>query len=290
MAALPAKKELPVLATTMSIFTLFFAHWRYAIKIAWPWLLFLTILNVPLMEFSEGAVNPEGTAQKLSSAENTAFVLSTLVAMAGWSSIAVLWHRRLLRNEVLEGIPIDLSSRAGHYLLRFIFIVIIVIIPSVIIVLVSNERIKIDVLSIILRLVDAPENHLIFTLISIAITMILSIVSLRLSVALPAAALGEATVTPATAWSATSGHSFRLLIVFILSGSPAYIASLISFWITVKSGSHDSFVGALFLSFLSHATYFVWVMIGVTLLSVAYAVFIEERESETLTIKAIADS
>lgn len=275
---------------TKSVFTLFFEHWCYAIKIAWPWILLLAILYGPMLRLSEAALDSKGTAQDISLSQISAFLLATLVAMAGWSSIAVLWHRRLLRNENLPGFPVNLGPQARKYLLRFIFIAIAVIAPSIIIGVISSGKIETNIVNILVKLINDPESYPIFAFIGMILTMALTVISLRLSVALPAAALGEGEVTPGRAWSATSGNGFRLLIVFVLAGSPAYISSLLSFWLTVRSGWLDSLLGALLLSFLAQATNFVWVMIGVTLLSVAYAFLIEERGPDTLAIAATADA
>lgn len=287
MPAPETKKKLPILVTTKDLFVFLIENWRYAVRISWPWLALLVLVSLPatvatISTFGPDLTpDPERMAQQISRTQIASYIVGVFVAMAGWSSIAVLWHRRVLLGEDRSGWPISLGRHAGKYLLRFIFILLVVLVPSMLIAAVSDQKIQATAGGLIYMMMASGELNLILILASIVLSIILAIVSLRLSVSLPAAALGVKSIKPLVSWHATSGNSFRLLAIAILAGAPAFALNWLIFSLTVKTGWTQSSVGIVMLSVVSQAVNFIFVILGVTLLSLAYAFFLNVRPSET---------
>ena len=268
-------KKLPVLATAIDIYRLTLDHFAYAIRIAWPWVTLMVILDQPLMPILAVA----GDSKVLSGWQVLSAISWLIAAMAGWCSIAVLWHRRLLRNEAFGGVPVQLNARAGSYLLRVIYISVVVAIPAILIDLVTGQRLLVattldfDVYTMI----EATSRELPLLIGSLLVSAALIVVSLRLGVALPAAALNVTKISPSDAWSATAGNSGRILVIAFLASIPVLAVNFLLSWAEHSFLRVDANLSLLMFSVLWNVVRFGPIMLGVTLLSIIYAVLIEQR-------------
>ena len=280
-------KKLPILVTTKDVFIYLVDNWRYAVRISWPWLILMVLAYLPATAMtvsttSPGVVpDPETVAQQISGMEIASYIVGLLVAMAGWSSIAVLWHRHVLLGENLSGWPINLGRQARKYLGRFIFIALLVLVPSSLITFLSDQKIQANIGGVIYMMIASVEFDWIAILAGIALSIVFAIISLRLSVSLPAAALGVKSVKPMVSWHATSGNSMRLLAIAVLVGTPAFVVNWLVYLLIMKAGLGQFGVGILAFSALSQVVNFVFVILGVTLLSLAYAFFLNVRPSDS---------
>ena len=111
------------------------------------------------------------------------------------------------------------------------------------------------------------------------------IILLRLSVALPAVALDESKTGLGEAWSATKSNGIRLLVISITTAIPFTAAlELIEFaGRSVPPAGGLIVLHLVLLKPLSLAIELLSVLVAVTLLSLAYAFLIENREAGTTT-------
>lgn len=126
--------------------------------------------------------------------------------------------------------------------------------------------------------VGLAKKDFVWFFISLLVSAAIVIVSLRLSVALPAVALGDVKTTLSQAWDATAGNGLRLLAIAILISLPVLIIDglilRVEDGLLFETGSHASL---LLYSLLWTVVRSVPLLLGVSLLSVAYAELIEKR-------------
>lgn len=268
--------KLPIFATVNAVYKLTWHHVAYAIRISWHWCLLIIVLSrfiLPYMVIEDG--DP-----KLGGLEWGLLALWLAVYAAGWSSIAVLWHRRLLRDEAARGAPVRLDAFAWRYLLRFIFIVFSVGILTSLVETLSGDRFEIvnSLRGSVSELAELASRNPLLFLISLLISAAMIIISLRLSVALPAAAVGDVTNGPAVAWDATAGNGFRLLVIAMLVALPLLAVDSLVLQLEEPLTSSGELPGELLLLVISQVFSFLPLLLGVTLLSIIYATLIEKRE------------
>ncbi|MGH1483447.1 MAG: hypothetical protein ACRBM6_32900 [Geminicoccales bacterium] len=272
-------KKLPILATTRTVYELTFQHAGYAVRISWHWLLLIVVASLPLLSFM--TTNDENAHSFFAV---VLILLWAILLMAGWSSIAVLWHRRLLRHGEPKGLPIRLDACTAQYLRRFINIGVVLfvlaILARILARIIGGDQITLASLANqgIFDLVGLAKKDFVWFLISLLVSAAIVIVSLRLSVALPALALGDAKTTLDRAWNATAGNALRLLVIAILISLPVLIIDgLILRVEDVLLLETGSYAKALFYILLWTVVRPVPLLLGVSLLSVAYAELIEKR-------------
>lgn len=210
---------------------------------------------------------------------------------ASWSSIAVLWHRCLLRDEATGGVPIRLDAFAWRYLRRFIFILLLVSVLTVLVETFSGDRLEIfnSLRHSASGFADMSSGSPIWLLISLLMSAVMIIVSLRLSVALPAAAVGDENSGPAAAWDATAGNSFRLLVIAILAALPLLAVDNLVFRLEEPLTSDGKQLGELLHMVMFQVVSLLPLLLGVTLLSIVYAKLVEKRSISLTGISSYDD-
>ena len=183
-------------------------------------------------------------------------VLATLLYL--W--IAVAWHRFVLLDEVPNGaVPTFHQDRLLAYLGRGLQAGAVLL----------GAGIALFIISLILLMIGGPSPIAVLVIGFIALTIFL-LISYRLAPMLPAAAIGRP-VGVAAAWTATSGASGTILVLAAISA----IASLII----------DLPINLLKLMPAGVWLVFAWVgimgwvklMVGVSILTTLYGVYIEKR-------------
>lgn len=267
--------KLPIIATVNAVYKLTWHNVTYAIRISWLWC--VLIISLSQFIFPYLVIEDEGT--KFGRLEWGLLALWLIVYAAGWSSIAVLWHRRLLRDEAPGGVPIRLDAFAWRYLLRFIFIFCLVGILASLVEALSGDRFAIvnSIRGSVSGLAELAFENPLWFLISLLISAAMIMMSLRLSVALPAAAVGDVTNGPAAAWDATAGNSFRLLMIAILVALPLLAVDSLVSRLEAPLTSSGEPLSELLHIVISQVLSLFPLLLGVTLLSLVYAILIEKR-------------
>jgi hypothetical protein len=215
-----AAAKIPVWRTVGQAYTAWFEHFPELLRISWMWLILLlpvfaviSWVQIPsLVEIMTAALNKQPYVDEHPARTSIIGVIQQLLLLVPMASIAVAWHRLLLRD---EHVPVGRYLRAdsvvaGYALLAFLMAA-IVLVPNWIGVLVRGY--------VVGAMSTAGATVFFFgSVLSIVGLFIMS----RLSLALPPKALGGADVSLKDAWQSTKGNSWRLLFAYFLCLLPFF--------------------------------------------------------------------
>ena len=242
----------------------------FAFYISWPWILMLLPLNVAVNLYlvNHNLTDPtkyNGTASALT------FILSAANILV-YSSIAVNWHRFVL----LDDVPVGLQRlRLDGLTLRYFFNVI-----GIMFMVGLLAAICMVPVGILLAMFGGTLHGLPAFLFGLAILPIVGFLLVsfyRLSVKLPAVALGRTDFTFGNAWRATSDNFWQFLglfLLFLICTVIVLLALLMAAFIFRSFG-----LAGLSIS-LAMQVMVNWLMtiLGVTLLTSLYGFFVEGRD------------
>ena len=189
-------------------------------------------------------------------------VIDLLIMLPMLASIAVAWHRLLLRDEhVGAGTYFRLDGVVIGYAVVLFLIGLLPSVPQfleqILEIKKSNTASGLAVVSILLSIVS----------------IVAALIAARLSVILPAKALGQEQITLGTVWASTSKNTWRLFGGYILTAVVVGFATGIMMFLQSWFGSSRTTFTLVWT-----ALTFIWVlggMIGVGFLSLAYRHFFE---------------
>ncbi|MEM7045786.1 MAG: hypothetical protein AAF543_23495, partial [Pseudomonadota bacterium] len=167
------------------------------------------------------------------------------------------------------------DQRVWYYILRGILIGIIVGGTALLL--------AVPFIFIVSSFASAFTDSIAFFALVACLLIIVGLIAARLSIALPAIALNVPNFGLGDAWNATTGNSIRLLIVTSLPLVPLYLLA----WGLDATGTEQSdlFQGSPSLAVI-HLIYqvadFAFGLLGLTVLSLTYAFFVERRANDTL--------
>src|SRR5262245_47213698 len=237
-AAPAAPTKLPFWRTLGEAYGVWFKNLPELIGIAWIWMLVMAPIIglfmwwqapalIELMQNARaGRLDPNPGMTALAQAINVVIMLPIL------SSIAVAWHRLLLRDEHVGGLYLRLDSVVIGYAVLFFLIALLFQVPSFL----SQTYVAMT------QPPGATAYDIDLATIGVQfIGSILTIVGLffgcRLLLVLPAKAL-ERDISFGTAWAATRRNSWRLFWGYMLSLLPfAAIAVGVGYWLSVAQAS-----------------------------------------------------
>jgi hypothetical protein len=271
-ATAPAK--LPLWRTIGASYAIWFRNLPELIRITWIWLLIMVpILGLfmwwqapammdMMLHARAGKPDPNEGMTVLTQALNGIIVVPIL------SSIAVAWHRLLLRGERVTGPYLRLDSVVIGYAVLFFLLGL----------LPSAPQYLGQFYAALTQPPQATEIRLGGALVSMAGTM-LSLIAFfcacRLFMVLPAKALGQ-DVSFGTAWAATRKNNWRLFWGYLFCLMPmVIIGGVMGYWLTLAEPSRAT--AAIVWTVLS----LLWPligMVGVSFLSLAYRHFFERAD------------
>jgi hypothetical protein len=255
-------EKLPFWSTVGRSYAVWTKNLRELARMSWLWLVvtspFLALYGwwyLPTVFVSPSPV-PGGHPEPETALSIAWDVLDKLITLPMMTSIAVAWHRLLLRGE---------RGATATYL-RFDRIVISYGILAFVLYLITVAA---DVLRRMMGPYEPASIEGNVLNIGTAIVLFAAhYVSIRISVCLPATALGRQDVTPEAAWMATEGNGLRLMAGDLLTGLPAGLGAMIVFFVTSPGN-----VGV----WVCLSVLFVFAgMIQVGFLSIAYKYFFEQ--------------
>ena len=247
----------------------------FAFHISWPWVLILLPFNVATNLYlvmnglqTGSEPNPEMLGKFF--AVITPLVLASIVAYA---SIAVNWHRYVLLDEIARGWQrLRIDSLTWRYIGNFILIILVLIVGGIAVGLalgiggfLANAILGETVAAILL--IPALAALYVFAFVA----------AYRLSVKLPAVALGRSDFSLRNAWEETKGNSWRLLGLLILFFLCLMLVAVGMFAITYAFGLLGT-VGLSLAVAIQVMVNWVATILGVTLLTSLYGFFVEGRE------------
>jgi hypothetical protein len=247
-------RQLPVINAVSHSFSSMKDNLAFAFNISWPWMLVLMPLNtlIRLYPLSEGIK----IGQKPDAMAIALIILMGVVNILAYSSIAVNWHRYVLKDEVPVGVQrLRLDSLTHRYFLNAILIVIIIIVLA--------------------SLASIPTLF-VGPLFSLPFMPFVAVTFYRLSVKLPAIALDRDDFDFVNAWKSTQGNFlgfFGLFLILALLSIIVFIAMISAVYILKSFGVIGSCIFLLIQTMLNWIT----TIFGITILTSLYGYFVEER-------------
>ena len=200
----PNTYKLPVWKTIIDSYRITLSNLPALMRISWPWLIVL-IIGIAVLNW--GLWPLEQAARKADKGYSSIlFILTGLVSACIGSAIAVPWHRYVLLNEKSDGTSIALHNK--HVLRYFLWVAAMLAVFFMPVLAITGTTAP----------TNATDNDVEFILglvLSLAVSawwIAWMFVSPRLSLILPAIALGQSNVTLAGAWNATHKNTWRLAI------------------------------------------------------------------------------
>jgi hypothetical protein len=261
-------QKLPFWHTVGAAYLLWAKNLPELVRISWLWLVVmlpvLTIINwwqapyfLELLRSVDARVPPPDPVFGM-----LVQVIDLLIMLPMLASIAVAWHRLLLRGEHAgAGTYFRLDGIVIGYAVVLLLLGLLSLVPQfleqILEINKSNTASGLSVVSILLSIVS----------------IVVLLIAARLSVILPARALGQVQITPGMVWTATQKNTWRLFGGYILTGVVVGFATGMMLFAQSWFGS-----GRTTFTLVWTALTFLWVlggMIGVGFLSLAYRHFFE---------------
>lgn len=258
-------KKLPVLAAFAHALRSTVDNLNFAFHVGWPWMLVLLPIELAgnfyiWANSNEAAKVPRADVLLVS-------VVLGVVSLTAFSSIAVNWHRYILRDEIPQGTQrLRIDSTVRRYVGNILLISLILfacILP----------------IAIVLAFLSyGLGNSTALAMPVTALAVAAMAASYRLGVKLPAIALERQDFTLKDAWAVTEGNFLRILGLTLLYACLVLAAALLAGAIGYGMGEATGKV-ALAVSIAMHLIVnWIVTILGVTMLTSLYGFFVEGRE------------
>jgi len=235
------------------------ADWRNALKItgllyliyAIPALLLGLLFPVPK------STDPSAALGAIASFAPVGIITGLLMAVV-YVWLAVTWHRYILLDEQPSGqLPAFRQSEILSYAGNAILLWLITLAVFLVVGLVTSPLAFLGVLGAIL--------------ISVIIISIALIVGYRLGLVLPSRAIGQR-LTFGESWAATKGQNATILVLAVVSALAAVVIDIPAMVLAFLPG-----IGGILAMLWRLATGWVTILVGVSILTTLYGVFVEKR-------------
>jgi hypothetical protein len=201
-----ANPKLPLRDTIGLSYSAYFRNFPDVLRISWLWLAAAGILSWLLFSWIAGVMTAmnQGLAASKTAEVTVVQNLMGLADIFAGISIAVAWHRRLIPEEHpgLSGSNVATKS-VWRYAWIGLAIALVVIVPTLVL------SLPILVLSFPVATGGAPRFPMLFPVIFLLFVAAIG-VFLRLSLLLPARAVGDVNLTFKETWKRTRGNTWRL--------------------------------------------------------------------------------
>jgi hypothetical protein len=262
-------RQLPVTGALGHAFKSTLNNAAFAIHISWPWMAILLPLNVAanLYLILNGWADPEKADPRML----TVMLPLLALSLVAYASIAVNWHRYVLLDEVPQGwARLRLDGLMWRYIGNGLLIGVILAAGAIV------AAIVVTLASYVLGSVVGDVLALIVVPALIAVYAYVLVAAYRLSVKLPAVALGRTDFGLGQAWAATDGNFWQLLGLIVMFIACVFVAGLGVFLFSLLFGALGTFGLALALG-IQVLVNWVATILGVTLLTSLYGFFVEGR-------------
>lgn len=172
------------------------------LRIGLPWLLLPLVLEV--------VASAVGDAGLLVS------IAASIVALTGFSAMAMAFHRRIILGEPLVGPMAPLSLRVLRYLLTGVLVSILAAVPGAVL---------IGILGVLGLTGDGSVLGYLATAVGLVVAFL---VFARLQLAFPGIAIGDREVGLLGSWALTRGNGMRLLSGMLLTILPVLAAFVVA--------------------------------------------------------------
>jgi len=268
-----APRKLPVWRTVGACFATVARNFGQLLRITWLWLLIMLPAYAAVDWLIWWWTTVVGQQEEGIIAQAMT-MLPNVIELPALASIAVAWHRLVLREERVSGAFYLRLDRAVWWYALFLFVFFAVSVGPIVsgaippIALPDNS----DGLWAVLMSLGA----IFYVAAGLAIALL---VLPRVSLVLPAIALGEP-LSLADAWRATRGNTWRLAWASLLCSLPPFVPFVPLFWYA----DLDARTASVIIGTIFSLAYVLIVTIAVTLLSLAYRYFVRQPHGDAETV------
>jgi hypothetical protein len=269
-----AMQKIPVFKTFGNMVDSIIENLGAAFSMSWPWLLVLFPIRAAgdLYLLWNGVSKFKPAATDEIDVYSVTFTTAVLTAII-FSSIAVNWHRFILRNEVAEGSQrLRLDGLVWHY---FLFVVLIALLMSLV---VFGGVFGIALVSAVIYYASNALGILIGVFVGLPLVFLVFGMWARWSVKLVAIAMGNSDYTLSDAWRDTKGNTWRLTGLELLFGCVLMLIGTVNAGAEfVAAYGNSSLVAAVVAGVTVLVGWFSTLM-GITMLTSIYAFFVEKKQ------------
>ena len=261
-------RKLPVTGALNHAFRSTRDNAAFAFHISWPWMLVLLPFNVGGNLYL--ILNGLGASQEVEPRALAVMVPLFAVSIIAYASIAVNWHRYVLLDEVASGWQ---RLRIDSLMWRYIgngFLIGIILAGA------FAAGLGIALIGMVFGAVVGKAATVIVVPAMLALYAMVLVAAYRLSVKLPAIALGRHDFSLQDAWAATAENFWQLLALIVLFVACVFIAALGTFLVSYSFGTLGT-VGLSVALAIQVLVNWVATILGVTLLTSLYGFFVEGR-------------
>jgi len=239
----------------------------YAFRISWPWYAILVPISLGASYVIDNLTG--GDPEKVFTAPVLAIYLVLLpISLVALSSIAVNWHRYILLDEVPHGSEIfRLDDKTWRYLGN--------------VVLISLICAGIGIAAALIMGLAAAGGQAIVVIAAILFIIAMAFIVVlffRLSVKLPAIALGRRDFNLADSFAVTKDNTLRLLALALLEFLLVFAALAAMVLILVLAGYVSLMLSFVIGSILQVLFNWIFTIFSITLLTSLYGFFVENRD------------
>jgi hypothetical protein len=240
----------------------------YAFRISWPWYVVVIPLTIAVsLVLSAAAGGDLAQNQGLAFLNN---MISGLLLGFAFASIAVNWHRYILLDEVPDGRGIfRLDDKVWRYFGNIILIFLILVVAGFLV------GIPLGIVAALTSLAASPLFPL---LLFIIIVPVAGTIALRLSVKLPAIALGRTDFSLKNAFAVTRDSNLPIFLIALFEIA-CVLGSLILIGLLAAALNQLSPALAIAVAYVLHfATNWLITIFSITVLTSLYGFFAEGRD------------
>jgi hypothetical protein len=232
-----ANPKLPLWKTIGLSYSTYFHGFGTALQISWPWLLLAPLTGaaswLQMSWMAEVLANMKpGAPPRIPTEAAVLGNLSTAVILFAGVSIAVAWHRHLLLNEAPG---FSASNVVTRNLWRYIGMAIAICLIAWLPVLIIMVPVLLWAMQHTTDVSAAPAGPILFLGVLVALIGYFAAIAatLRLSLLLPARAIGDLGLTFKEAWNRTRGNTWRIFWGIVVCTLPPLLAAEIAFLVLV---------------------------------------------------------
>ena len=269
-------QKIPVFKTFGNMVDSIIENLGAAFSMSWAWLLVLFPIRLAgdLFLLFEGVSKSKPLPGELWTLLGVSGFVGILTAIT-FASIAVNWHRFILRNEVAEGWQrLRLDGLVWHY---FLFVIVIALLVGGIVFggyfAGMLMGFALNYASNVLGLFAA----VIFGIAAIPLALLVFGISARWSVKLVAIAMGNKDYSLSDAWRATTGNTWRLSGLYLLFIIALALISLVIFGLQYFVNIANSSLAAAATAGIEILVGWFSTLMGITMLTSIYAFFVEKK-------------
>ena len=266
-------QKLPVFGTFGNMLDSVIENISTAFQVSWPWLLVLFPIRLAgdIIHFWYGKLEWARYSLNNKEYDGIEIVVTILTAIA-FASIAVNWHRFILRSEIAEG---GQRLRLDGLVWRYFFFGIAIF--ALVTLVALGVGLALLLVGWALSTVSTAISILFGVVVGIPLILLLFGLTFRWSVKLVAIALGDTEFTLGDAWRSTTGNTWRLTGLYLLFVLAISLIGSVDLGSAYAASLFNSSIVTAIVAGVSILVGWFSTLMAITMLTSLYSFFVEKR-------------